>query len=60
MKSFSLIEVVMTLVILAILAAVALPKFVSLRDEAEKSTEKATVAAIQEGLHLYHLSQIVE
>lgn len=45
-KGFMLIEIVMVLVLLGILAAVAVPKYFDLREQAE---EKAAQAIVQEG-----------
>ena len=46
-KGFTLIELVMIIVILGILAAVAVPKYVNLASDAELSSKKAFSGAIQ-------------
>lgn len=45
-KGFTLIELVMVIVILGVLAAVALPKFVDLSDEAYKATQDGIAGAL--------------
>ena len=52
-KGFTLIELVMVIVILGILAAVAIPKFANLSDNATKSTLQGAVGALKSGVVSY-------
>jgi len=47
-KGFTLIELVMIIVILGLLAIVAVPKFLDMRDDAEEGVIDAWVGALQE------------
>ncbi len=50
---FTLIELVAVIVILGVLAAVALPKFIDLRGDAERSVVEATVGALRSARGLW-------
>lgn len=50
---FTLIEIVIVIVLLSILAAVAYPKYLDLRDDAHKSADLATIGALRAGVHIY-------
>lgn len=52
-KGFTLIEIVIVIVLLSILAAVAYPKYLDLRDDAHKSADLATIGALRAGVHIY-------
>ena len=54
-RGFTLIEVMVVVVILALLAAIVVPKVMSRPDEARAVAAKADIAAINQALKLYRL-----
>lgn len=53
-KSFTLIELIMVIVILAIIASIAIPRFVDLSASANQAAEDGVVAGIVTGLTSYY------
>jgi prepilin-type N-terminal cleavage/methylation domain-containing protein len=58
-KGFTLIELVMTIVLLGILSATALPRFADLTDEADESVFKSVHANFKVGINLVHSTSLI-
>jgi len=58
-KAFTLIELIFVLVIIGLLAAVAIPKFTHLSDNAKISSELSTAASVQAAIEACHGEWIV-
>ena len=59
-KGFTLIELVTVIVVLAILAAVSVPKFIDIKGDAQEATFKNFEGQIYSAIEIFHSKAIVE
>jgi MSHA pilin protein MshA len=51
-NGFTLVELVIVIVLLGVLAAIAVPRFVNLEDDAQRSARNATAAALTSAMNI--------
>ena len=58
-KGFTLIELIMVTIILGILAAVAIPRYMTSVSAAEEAAEDAVISSVRAGLENYATEQLM-
>jgi len=59
MNGFTLIELVIVIIVLGVLSATAIPKFINMQDDANRSTLKGQFGAFASSVKLYHSGWLV-
>ena len=59
-SGFTIIELVVVIILLGIMAATALPRFMDVTDEAHDSVVQGVYGGLQSGISLYHAQWVAE
>lgn len=58
-KGFTLIELVVVIVILGILAAIAIPKYIDVTNKAKQSADRGQLGSLRSSTHMLYASNIL-
>ena len=56
-KAFTMVELVFTILILGIISAVLLPRYLDISSRGQKNVEEYIIQSVQSGISLYNLKQ---
>ena len=59
-RGFTLIELILVIVVLGIMAALAIPKFLDMRGDAKKSAVQGSLGGVRSAVANYRASQVVK
>ena len=59
-RGFTLVELILVIVVLAIMAAVAIPKFIDIRGDAKRSATLGALGGVRSAIGNYKATQIVK